>query len=93
MAQTPEFTLNRITLDLLTEEPISQRRLDIMAREATENLHLLVVEQDDSAVVKIDKYVEAHVHATADGERCVSCLEHSLDYKSGMSVAEAQELI
>lgn len=89
----PEYTLNRITLDLLTEEPISQRRLDTMAREATENLHLLVVEQDDSAVVKIDKYTESHVHSTSSGERCPNCLEHSLDYKSGESVAEEAGLL
>lgn len=92
MALTPEYTLNRITVDLLTEEPISQRRLDSMAREVTENLHLLVVEQEDSAVVKIDKYVEAHVHAAVD-DRCQFCLEKSLDYKSGTSVAEEEGLI
>jgi hypothetical protein len=89
----PEYTLNRITLDLLTEEPISQRRLDSMAREATENLHLLIVEKEDAAVVKIDKNIEAHVHATSTGDRCPNCLEHSLDYKSGESVAEEAGLL
>ena len=89
----PEYTLNRITIDLLTEEPISQRRMDSMAREATENLHLLVVEKEDAAVVKIDKYTEAHPHATSSGERCPNCLEHSLDYRSGESVAEEAGLI
>lgn len=85
-----EYTLNRITLDLVTREPISQRRMETMAREATENLHLLVVEQEDGAVVKIDKYVEAHVHDTADGDRCPNCLQHSMDYKSGEAVMAAQ---
>lgn len=84
-----DFTLNRITLDIVTREPISQRRMDIMAREATENLHLLIVEQEDGAVVKIDKYVEAHVHDTAGGDRCPNCLEHSMDYKSGEAVMAA----
>jgi hypothetical protein len=75
--------LHRITIDLVAEEELSQRRMDTMAREAAENLHLLIAEKEDQAILNLDKYAEAHVHNTEDGDRCGHCLHHSKDYRSG----------
>lgn len=76
-------TLTRITVDLVTEEPLSDRRMETIARETTEHVHLLGVETEDQANVKVDKYVEAHIHDTGDGDRCGQCVQHSLDYRNG----------
>lgn len=82
-----EKFLTRITVDLVTDEPLSERRQMTMAREVTENLHVLVVEDEDQPLKEVEKYINAHTHDTADGTRCQVCVEQSLDYRSGTGVA------
>lgn len=76
-------TLTRFTVDLVTEEELSQRRMDSLARELTDHLHVLGVETEDQANVQVDKHVTAHVHDCGDGDRCSFCLEYSRDYRNG----------
>lgn len=76
-------TLTRFVIDLVTEEPLSDRRMETLARETTEHLHLLGVEAEDEANVKVDKLAEAHIHDTGDGDRCGHCANHARDYRNG----------
>jgi hypothetical protein len=78
--------LTRFTVDLITDEELSERRIEIIAREMTENLHVLVVETEDAVVSGVDKYAYGHVHDTAEGDRCSYCVNESRDYKSGDAV-------
>jgi hypothetical protein len=82
-------TLTRFTADLVTQEALSERRVEIISRQLTEYLHTLIVEDDDRPHLEVDKNAHGHVHDTADGDRCGYCLEESRDYRNGDSVVNA----
>ena len=68
--------LNRITLDLVTEEELPETRLKQITREAVDYVHVILVEPEDQAHDEIDKNANFHVHDNNDGnsycEFCVS---------------------
>jgi len=78
--------ITRFTVDLVTEEPLSERRQEMMAGEISENLHLLVIEPEDEMINVLDKYVNGHTH-DATQERCPQCYYHCRDSKNGDVVA------
>jgi len=88
MSDEEHAVLTRFTIDLVTKEPLSERRVAMLAREMTENLHVLLIEPEDEAHVEVDKLAYGHVHDTAAGDRCPVCVEGSLDYRNGISVVE-----
>lgn len=81
--------LTRFTVDLVTEEELSERRIEIIAREMTENLHVLVVETEDAPIKSVEKNAHGHVHDVADGSRCAWCVNEAKDYKNGDVVVNA----
>jgi hypothetical protein len=78
--------LNRIVIDVVTEEELSERRMEIIAREATDYVHTIVMEPEDECHDEVDKLSHTHVHDTAEGERCSVCVNFARDYRSGDSV-------
>lgn len=80
-------TLNRFTVDLVTEDELSQRRLDILAGELSEWLHLLGVEVEDEMENVSDKFVSGHVHDATES-RCRTCAYQAQDSKNGDVVSE-----
>ncbi len=78
--------LHRITVDVVCEEELSDRRLATIAAQASEYVHLLGTETDDEVIMVTDKYAEAHVHDSTD-DRCRTCRYHSADDKNGDSVS------
>ena len=76
----------RFIIDGVFEEPPSERRIEIMSREITDNLHVLIAEKEDEVHTEVEKLAYGHVHDTAAGDRCGVCLEASMDYRSGDSV-------
>ena len=81
--------LTRFTVDLVTDEELSERRVQVIARELTDNLHVLVVEAEDEANMEVDKLAYGHVHNGGNnGNRCPVCTDASLDYRDGNSVVD-----
>ncbi len=78
--------LNRIVIDVVTEEELSERRMEIIAREATDYVHTIVMEPEDECHDEVDKLSETHVHDTGDGSRCPTCVNYSLDSRNGDNV-------
>ena len=80
--------LTRFTVDLVTEEQLSERRVEVISREMTDNLHIILTEAEDEAYDQVNKHSYGHVHDTADGSTCPSCAENARDYRNGDRVAE-----
>ncbi len=78
--------LNRFTIDVVTAEPLSERRQALLAAEISEWVHLLGTEVDDHPINVQDKYVDGHEH-DATVERCSQCHYHSRDAKNGDRVS------
>lgn len=76
---------NRLVIDLVTDEPLSEHRLKSLAREASNNLHIVLTDPDDEVHEEVVKYAEGHYHEQ-NGDRCSYCVEMSLDYRSGDNV-------
>ncbi len=81
--------LTRFTVDLVTDEELSDSRIAAIARDMTSTLHILGVEDEDGAHSEVDKFAYGHTHDTAEGDRCGHCVEESLDYKNGDTVLNA----
>lgn len=80
--------LIRFTVDMVVAEPIPDHRMETIARELTEHLHVIGTEPEDQVHKEVDKLAVAHVHDTAGGDRCSECLEESLDFRSGATVLQ-----
>ena len=74
--------LNRFIVDVVTDEPLSERRMEMLAAEISEWVHVLGVESDDSPINVEDKYASGHEHDTTE-ERCGHCYYHARDSKNG----------
>lgn len=74
--------ITRFTIDVVTEDPLSERRQQIIAGEMSEWVHLLGMESEDGTINVSDKYVNGHTH-DATQERCPQCHYHSRDAKNG----------
>jgi hypothetical protein len=79
--------ITRFVIDLITEEELSQRRRDTIAREMSEWTHLLGVETDDEMINVSDKQAVAHTH-DATQDQCSQCNYHSWDSRNGDTVVE-----
>lgn len=80
--------LNRFTIDVVTEEPLSERRQQTISREMSEWVHLLGVETEDEMVNVNDKFAHGHTHDTTE-DRCRQCNYFANDSKNGNSVADS----
>lgn len=81
--------LTRFIVDLVTDDELPPSRVRSIAREMTDNLHILGVEKDDNAFKHVEKLAKGHVHEVPNGERCFECLEFSNDSRSGDVVLNA----
>ena len=75
-------TLNRFTIDLVTDEPLSERRLQTIAREMSEWVHLLGVENDDEMINVSEKLAMGHAHDSTE-DQCRVCNYASYDSRNG----------
>lgn len=79
--------LTRFTVDLITEDPLSEVRQAALANELSGWLHLLGVEQDDEMENVTDKYVNGHTHDSTE-TKCRQCEYHAYDSKNGNTESE-----
>jgi hypothetical protein len=76
--------LTRFTVDLVTDEPLSETRVDTLSRELTDHLHVLGIEPEDEGHPELNsKLAYGHVHDTAEGDKCAYCRNNSVDYLNG----------
>jgi hypothetical protein len=67
--------LNRITIDVVSKEQLSDGRLEHLSRECTDYLHVVLVEPEDDVHVELDKHYNYHVHDNTDGDSyCDFCV-------------------
>lgn len=74
--------LNRIIIDVITEEELPERRMEIIAREATDYVFTIVMEPEDEVHSEVNKHSETHVHDATE-ERCSLCTSYGRDYLNG----------
>lgn len=67
---------NRIVVDVITEEPMTDVRLRTLAREASDWVHTIGVEPDDEVDETVDKNQHGHIHRSTRGENCMFCIEN-----------------
>lgn len=67
---------NRIVVDVITEEPLSEIRLRAMAREAADQIYAVVVEQEDGVIENAEKNMHGHVHVSTPRVNCEFCIEN-----------------
>ena len=94
MSEPAQNHLVRFTVDVVfpADQIPSQHRLDSLARALTENMHTVIVEEDDSANMKVEKYVHQHIH-DATQSRCEDCQYHAYDDRNGDKVVEESQLM
>jgi hypothetical protein len=67
--------LNRITIDVVSKEQLSESRLEHLSREATNFVHVVLVEPEDEVHVELDKHYNYHLHDNTTGESyCEFCV-------------------
>lgn len=81
--------LHRWTTDGVLPEELPEHRKDAIGRQLTDYLHTILFEPEEEAHDEVEKYIECHVHDTAEGERCPYCMNHARDYKNGDTVLNA----
>ena len=76
-------SLNRFVIDLTTDEELSERRIQSIAKELSDHVHLFS-EDEDGVDQKSDKLFYGHVHNAAE-DICRYCRSHSRDGVDGES--------
>jgi hypothetical protein len=90
MADQPENILLRFIVDAVVpaDSVPGEHRLNRMAGELSENLHVAIAEDSDELNMKIeDKYSHVHVHDATENQ-CRACAYHAFDEKNGDLVVE-----
>ena len=83
--------LNRLTVDFVSKEQLSDGRLEHLTRELTDYLHVVLVEPEDEVHVEIDKHYNYHAHDNTNGESyCDFCVRvNAQDRLSGDVLVES----
>ena len=81
-------TLTRLVVDLVTEEELSEARVRAISSELSDNLHVIVVEDEDQPNLHVEKNFRGHVHDNSEGGYCPWCVKHAEDRLNGDIVVE-----
>lgn len=74
--------LNRVVIDFWTEEELSERRKEIMAREVSDNLHIMA-EAEDGVDQKFEhKFFHIHEHDSTRDTSCRFCISFADDRRN-----------
>lgn len=82
--------LLRIVLDAVVtddEDMPNQYRLQELATEASQNLHVTIAEREDGLNMAVEKLATTHVHDSTNGP-CQYCVNMGYDERNGASVME-----
>ena len=70
--------INRFTVDVVTDEPMTEARAEQFNRELVNFAHVVQAEPEDSAHDEIDKNYNWHVHDNTDGNSyCDFCVRRN----------------
>lgn len=73
--------LNTLIIEVVTEDELTERRLNDIAAETSEYIHVVLTEPDDSVIVVNDVRSTAHIH---DGtSRCAFCEHNAYNSRNG----------
>ncbi len=89
-----EWRLVRFTIDVVVDAETvpNEFRREALARQLTENMHSTILEDEDGANMRVEKYTLVHVHDATETP-CKTCQYNAFDDRNGNSVVqEAAEM-